>query len=114
MEMEESFLCAIASNPGDDAQWLLFANWFEDKGDPRSEFLRLAIQLRRATRDSKRIRQARERLQQVRAMLDPSWLILIETFISPFRPETFGCDSAYLPFSEPIGRRGPIFTFESD
>jgi uncharacterized protein (TIGR02996 family) len=42
---EPSFAAAIRDNPAVDAPRLVFADWLEELGDPRSEFIRLQCEL---------------------------------------------------------------------
>src|SRR5690242_6169303 len=103
METDGPFLRAIAARPADEATRLVFADWLEERGDPRSEYLRLTVEVGRAKRKTRRFALLRERLQELRATLDTPWLLLVETLGASFRPQTFGCEPEYLPFREPIG-----------
>jgi uncharacterized protein (TIGR02996 family) len=40
MLQDETFLQAILENPQDEANWLVYADWLEERGDPRSELYR--------------------------------------------------------------------------
>ena len=44
---DEPFLRAILADPADDAPWLIYADWLEERGDPRSEFIRAQCELAR-------------------------------------------------------------------
>jgi uncharacterized protein (TIGR02996 family) len=44
MSDEEGFLQAIAAAPTDDLPRLVYADWLEERGDPRATYLRLATQ----------------------------------------------------------------------
>jgi len=44
---ELDFLREIAANPGDDAPRLIFADWLEEHGNPRGEFIRIDCRLAR-------------------------------------------------------------------
>jgi uncharacterized protein (TIGR02996 family) len=46
MSDERAFLQAILEQPGDDGRKLVYADWLEEQGDPRGEFLRLIMQVR--------------------------------------------------------------------
>jgi uncharacterized protein (TIGR02996 family) len=43
MSSEESFMKAILEAPDDDALRLVYADWLEERGDPRGEFIRIQI-----------------------------------------------------------------------
>src|SRR5262249_45444097 len=45
MNQEDAFLQAIREEPDDDAVRLIFADWLEERGDPRGEFIRLQCAL---------------------------------------------------------------------
>src|SRR5690242_1443256 len=42
---EEAFLRAICENPDDDLPRLVYADWLDERGDPRGEFIRVQIGL---------------------------------------------------------------------
>jgi uncharacterized protein (TIGR02996 family) len=44
---ERAFLEAIQASPGDTARRLIYADWLEERGNPRAEFVRLDAALRR-------------------------------------------------------------------
>lgn len=46
MTDEQAFLAAIKNQPHDDAAKLAYADWLEEQGDPRGEYLRGVMQLR--------------------------------------------------------------------
>jgi uncharacterized protein (TIGR02996 family) len=41
MNEDETFVQAIAANPNDDTLRLVYADWLEERGDPRGAYLRL-------------------------------------------------------------------------
>jgi uncharacterized protein (TIGR02996 family) len=43
---EQSFLAAILERPDDDSRKLVYADWLEEHGDPRAEYVRLVVKLR--------------------------------------------------------------------
>jgi uncharacterized protein (TIGR02996 family) len=47
MHEEAAFLNALAAEPADDATWLVYADWLEERGDPRADILRSAVALSR-------------------------------------------------------------------
>jgi uncharacterized protein (TIGR02996 family) len=46
MTEERAFLLAILEKPDDDALKLVYADWLEEQGDPRAEFLREMVKVR--------------------------------------------------------------------
>jgi uncharacterized protein (TIGR02996 family) len=47
MTRDQAFLQAILDSPDDDAPRLVYADWLEERGDPRGEFIRLQCALAR-------------------------------------------------------------------
>jgi uncharacterized protein (TIGR02996 family) len=43
MDHEEAFLRAVREAPGDDTPRLVYADWLEERGDPRGDYLRAEI-----------------------------------------------------------------------
>ncbi len=39
-ESEEAFLDALKKNPDDNTAWLVFADWLQDRNDPKAAFIR--------------------------------------------------------------------------
>src|SRR5437660_377568 len=57
MNDDAAFLRAIRENPDDPIHCLVYADWLEERGDPRGEYLRLGC-----------------RLAELRDRIDPVWL----------------------------------------
>ena len=47
MNDDEAFIRAIVAAPGDDAPRLVYADWLDERGDPRGSYLRLECEIRR-------------------------------------------------------------------
>src|SRR5262249_60458262 len=54
MTHEEAFLRAIRDSRDDDAPRLAYADWLEERGDPRGEFIRVQCELARISADDPR------------------------------------------------------------
>jgi uncharacterized protein (TIGR02996 family) len=67
MNEEAGFIAALLADPADRTVLLVYADWLDDRDDPRGEFLRL---LMAEVRDERR-------LTHLRKMLDPGWVHLI-------------------------------------
>ncbi len=63
MNDPDGFLQAILAEPDDDAHRLIYADWLEERGDPRGEFIRVQCELARRDEDDPRrpALRARER-----------------------------------------------------
>src|SRR5262245_22622152 len=51
MTQEEALLQAVIDSPDDDAPRLIYADWLEERGDPRCEFIRLQCALAKLPQD---------------------------------------------------------------
>jgi uncharacterized protein (TIGR02996 family) len=54
MTDHDAFLDAIRENPDDDAHRLVYADWLEERGDPRGEFIRVQCELARLPKSNRR------------------------------------------------------------
>jgi uncharacterized protein (TIGR02996 family) len=79
MSDERGFLRAIQDNPEDDSLRLVYADWLEERGDPRSEYLRLVCALSSPECADQEVEKFHERLQELRACADPRWLAAVTT-----------------------------------
>lgn len=61
---EDGFLQAIGDNPEDNAPRMAYADWLEERDDPRAEYLRMEIQQT----------EAQKRLAELKPTLDPEWI----------------------------------------
>jgi uncharacterized protein (TIGR02996 family) len=74
MGKDESFLAAISAARDDDTLRLVYADWLEERGDVRGEYLRLLCALAALPqRQTKKRKPLQARLQQLRASIDPDW-----------------------------------------
>jgi uncharacterized protein (TIGR02996 family) len=66
MTDDEGFIRAIVDSPGDEAPRLVYADWLEERGDPRAAYLRAEQEAVRTGDSSK--------MQQLAPGLDPVWV----------------------------------------
>ena len=85
-----SFLAAIALNPADEAPRLVFADWLEEGGDWRSEFVRLDCALRALLADQPKPPEVLNRWLELRSRLRPSWLAILS------QSEIENCESRFI------------------
>src|SRR5688500_14192684 len=75
MSDDLDFIRALQASPDDDAPRLVFADWLDERGDPRGPLLRLEVARHRPRPDAGNLG---EQLLQARAGLDPRWLALVD------------------------------------
>ncbi|MFO0926164.1 MAG: TIGR02996 domain-containing protein [Gemmataceae bacterium] len=46
MDVEQAVLQAIQTDPADETNWLVLADWLEEKGEPERAYVRLHRRLR--------------------------------------------------------------------
>jgi uncharacterized protein (TIGR02996 family) len=75
MDDDFPFLKAIISQPGDDVSRLAYADWLEERGDPRAELLRLDVERHRPENGSTDVQAAlTKRFWELARNLDPLWV----------------------------------------
>jgi uncharacterized protein (TIGR02996 family) len=67
MSDDASFIQAIREDPEDSACRLIYADWLDERNDPRGEYLRLRCQQA----------EINARLALLRQQLDPAWLAAV-------------------------------------
>ncbi|MDB5310203.1 MAG: hypothetical protein JWO38_4405 [Gemmataceae bacterium] len=87
MHDEHAFLAAIRADLEDDLRRLVYADWLDDRGDPRGPFLRLHLALRAAGPDHLDRVPAEHELSRLRVGLDPAWLAVVEPELAPRRDD---------------------------
>jgi uncharacterized protein (TIGR02996 family) len=98
-----------------------YVAWLETDGH-LDFYLRTFPEVRREAEERQATAQLREQRRALGSKLDPDWVAFINTFGCPFQPFFFfnnagnprECQPDELPFSERIGTRGAVVTFESD
>src|SRR5437764_1154624 len=70
---EAAFLAAILDRPDDDAPRLVYADWLDERGDPRGEFIRVQCELARLPGDDPRQLSLRKREKQLRKRHGRQW-----------------------------------------
>lgn len=74
---EIPFLNAILRAPKDDAPRLVYADWLEDRGDLRAEYLRLDLEHYDLHVNGQRSLELENKIRSMRDSLDPSWINVI-------------------------------------
>jgi uncharacterized protein (TIGR02996 family) len=63
---DDAFIAAVLAAPRDDGVRLVYADWLEEQGDPRSELLRVAVRLEELLEQYPPPEEPRRKLQRVR------------------------------------------------
>ena len=84
MSDDLDFLRAVLASPEDDTLRLVYADWLEERDDPRAEFLRLEVALHQ-TEPRVRSPELCEQLHQAHGSLDARWLALVDRPVAGWR-----------------------------
>jgi uncharacterized protein (TIGR02996 family) len=71
---DEALLRAVLAHPADDAPRLVYADWLDERGDPRGEYLRVDLELGRA---GKRADRLLVRARRLRKELPRPWVVAV-------------------------------------
>src|SRR5271165_3238904 len=75
---DDAFCRAIAEAPEDTARRLVYADWLEEQGDPRAEFIRADLRLAAMSADDLDRPWLQDQLQEMSTALDPAWLARLD------------------------------------
>src|ERR1700754_5023358 len=75
---DEAFLRAISAAPDDDAPRLVYADWLDERGDTRAEFIRLQVRLRGLSPSDPALADLAARVRELRAGSPPYWLARLD------------------------------------
>jgi len=114
MHDEQAFLQTIIADPSDDAPRLVFADWLEEHGDPRGEFIRVQCELARLPEDDPHYSALKDREDALfekhrQALSGPLAPWVIDVRFERGLPELIVLKTAeWLKHSEEILRLAPI------
>jgi len=95
---ETVFLGEIEADLSDDTARLVYADWLEERGDPRGEYLRIEVELASGDGAIENLGEAIERVKRLKENIDPSWLAIVS------RSAIEGCHSHFLESRNCPGR----------
>jgi uncharacterized protein (TIGR02996 family) len=78
MSDEPGFLRELLAHPDDRTTRLVYADWLDEQGDVRGEFLRLELRLAELPRHDERVPWIEDRLRELRQRIDPGWLAQLD------------------------------------
>jgi uncharacterized protein (TIGR02996 family) len=70
---EAALISTIREHPGDPTPRLVYADWLEERGDPRAEYLRLVVELAVESAHRRVVERREERLQELARTIDRDW-----------------------------------------
>jgi uncharacterized protein (TIGR02996 family) len=74
VNQDEAFLQSIREDPDDDGLRLIYADWLEERGDPRGEFIRVQVELARTPPSDPRVSLWKEREHELLATHRDTWV----------------------------------------
>jgi uncharacterized protein (TIGR02996 family) len=74
---DAALLRAVLANPADDAPRLVYADWLDERGDPRGEYLRADLEVARPQPRGRWFLEKVERAQELQARCDPGWVLAV-------------------------------------
>ena len=81
MTYDDAFLQAILENPDDDTPRLIYADWLEERGDPRGEFIRVQCHLAAMSADDERRARLEQYERELLARHQDRWLGELQPFL---------------------------------
>lgn len=97
MNDREAFLRTIVAHPNDDTPRLVYADWLEEQGDERSEFIRVQIDLARMGTDDVRKPDCINRELELLKEHGDKWLHRLKPLINDHRFRRGFIDTVALP-----------------
>jgi uncharacterized protein (TIGR02996 family) len=74
----DAFVRHIRETPDDDGLRLIYADWLEERNDPRAAFLRVEAELAALPKDDERRTALQARLREMAPTIDPDWLAALD------------------------------------
>jgi uncharacterized protein (TIGR02996 family) len=85
MPSDTDFLQSIISNAEDDTPRLAYADWLDERGDPRGEFIRVQIELSRMSREDARASPLYTRENSLLVKHEKEWISDVRRLIRGWR-----------------------------
>ena len=78
-DQETQLLHEMIRHPDDPEPRLIYADWLEERGDQRGEYLRLQTAFATKEESDPERRRSKQRLKALREQIDTAWLMAVET-----------------------------------
>lgn len=107
MNEDAAFISAIRANPDDETSRLVYADWLDDRSDPRAEYLRAEAAWLALQPSDEQFRPLYRRVSQLAAGLEPEWFAGVSRMGNLVR-------QAWEPLSDGFGTRYPVLDLSQD
>src|SRR5947209_7796813 len=77
---EDALVRAIFDDPGDTIARAAYADWLQERGDLRGEFLRLLLDLEGLPNGDRRVAETGARVTALRQVIDRRWAALFDEY----------------------------------
>src|SRR5579862_3542121 len=84
MNDEQRFLQAILAAPDDDTPRLIYADWLEERGDVRAEFIRVQCELARLSPDEPQYPDLEERAEDLIDEHGETWAGKVKSIVTDY------------------------------
>jgi len=105
---DEAFVRAVVDGPGDDTPRLVYADWLDDRSDPRGAYLRAELEWAKPWRAGERPGDSSE-LREMASKFDPLWVARVSR-----PPIGVCCEHLKFTFSGPPVTMGDIVRAEEE
>jgi uncharacterized protein (TIGR02996 family) len=105
---DEGFIRAVVDSPGDDTPRLVYADWLDDRADPRGPYLRAEMEWAKPWRSGERPADSPELWELARG-LDPVWVARVTR-----PPLGVCCDARQFAFVGPVLSEADVNRFEAE
>jgi uncharacterized protein (TIGR02996 family) len=109
MPRKEPFLEAVLEAPDDDTPRLIYADWLEERGDPRGEFIRLQCALARMPRDDPHFVEGHRRARLLGLEHGKAWAEPLKGLINGWRFHRGFIEEVTLAAETFVKRGGDLF-----
>lgn len=114
MSDHEAFLRGILANPEDDSLRLVYADWLEERGDPRAEFIRVQCELAKLPADDPKWDALEQREWDLLRRHETAWTADLKSIVTDWEFQRGFVDTislggrAFVDHADKLFQRAPI------
>src|SRR6516162_9578044 len=114
MSDHDAFLRGILENPADDSPRLVYADWLEERADPRAEFIRVQCELAKLPPDDPKWDALEQREWDLLRQHEAAWTADIKSLVTEWQFHRGFVDTislgarAFVDHAEKLFQRAPI------